>query len=109
MARPVVTQIEMHVTHACNLTCSGCSHFSNEGMTGRETPESFRASLEPWSKRLAPSHFLILGGEPTLNPDLSEIIGIARELLPDTNMMLVTNGWFLHKHKDLPSVLKEGK
>src|SRR5260221_8082020 len=26
--------LEMHVAHACNLTCESCSHFSNQGHKG---------------------------------------------------------------------------
>jgi MoaA/NifB/PqqE/SkfB family radical SAM enzyme len=97
----------MHVAHGCNFTCDGCTHFSNEGFGGRETPSSFRNFVAPWAKRILPSHVLLLGGEPTLNPELTEIVSIARDLWPEPAMMLVTNGWFLHKHPDLPKVLKE--
>ena len=105
-----VIQVEMHVTHSCNLACEACTHFSNEIYSGRETPDSFRTSLQPWTERLMPSHFLLLGGEPTLNPDLCEILEVARELWPEVaSMMLVTNGWFLKRHPRLPEVLKRTK
>jgi hypothetical protein len=104
-----ITQVEMHVTHVCNFTCDGCSHFSQEIYSGRETVDSFRNSLQPWARWLEPKHFLVLGGEPTLNPELSEILEVARELMPTVNLMLVTNGWFLYKHRRLPGVLKKNR
>ena len=113
MSRPRVIQIEVHVDHACSLACDSCTHFSQEKMTGRHTVESFRKEMLPWAKRLLPSHFLLLGGEPTLNPDLVRICEEARKLWPETdgnkhvvNMMLVTNGSHLHRHPALPEALK---
>ena len=29
-----IKQLELHVTHACNFTCEGCSHYSNHGHFG---------------------------------------------------------------------------
>lgn len=108
MTRPRVVQIEIHVDHACSLACDSCTHFSQEKMTGRHTAETFRAEVLPWTNRLQPQHFLLLGGEPTLNPDLVRICSAAREMWPEleVNMMLVTNGSHLHKHPALPDVLK---
>lgn len=105
-----VRHIETHVTHSCNFTCESCSHFSNDGHSGRETPESFRERIGPWAARLKPDWFLILGGEPLMNPQILEIVPIARKLWPDPSVRiaLVTNGWLLHKFgKKLPEVLVE--
>ncbi len=104
-----ITQVECHVTHQCNLTCESCTHFSNEGYTGRHTPESFLQEMSPWSRRIAPKNLLLLGGEPTLNPDLAVICHTARDLWPDeqeTRILLVTNGFFLHRHPLLAGVLR---
>lgn len=112
--RPRIVQLEIHVDHACSLACDSCTHFSQEKLVGRHTVESFRAEMIPWSKRLLPHHFLLLGGEPTLNPDLVQICQASRELWPEVErdgkhtvtMMVVTNGSHLHKHPLLPEVLK---
>lgn len=109
--RIVITQVETHVTHQCNMTCQSCTHFSNEGFTGRHTPESFLKEMLPWSQRIAPRNFLLLGGEPTLNPDLAEICHAARDLWPDEScrILLVTNGFFLRRHPLLAAVLRTRK
>ena len=83
-------QLECHVAHGCNLFCTGCTHFSQESYSGRHTVQSFREEVAPWSKRLLPQHFLILGGEPMLNPDLAAICAEARRLWPEVNLILVT-------------------
>lgn len=99
--------VELHVSHTCNLTCDSCSHFSNSGHRGVLTPEEAVASTAPWKERLAPENFRLLGGEPTLNPRLIEVIEICREVWPDTKLELVTNGFFLHRHPRLGAVLAE--
>jgi len=27
-------EIQLHVTHSCNLTCEGCTHYMNQGHSG---------------------------------------------------------------------------
>jgi Radical SAM superfamily/4Fe-4S single cluster domain len=107
--RFIIQHLETHVTHGCNLTCEGCTHFSNNGHSGRHTPASFQAELEPWSRRLVPDTLQLLGGEPTLNPELCDILPLARAMWPGQRILLVTNGFFLHKHPKLPEVLKRHK
>lgn len=105
-----VIQVEIHLTHSCNLTCDSCGHFSNDGHSGRLTPTTFTENVLPWSDRLLPEYFLLLGGEPLLNPDLLEIIPLARELFPSpVCIILVTNGFLLHRFKKLPEVLAKNK
>ena len=111
MNRPRVIQVERHVAHACNFSCVSCSHFSQEGHTGRDTVESFVREVGPWAPRLFPQYVLILGGEPCMNPDLCDILVEARKLWPErgtegVRILLVTNGWLLHKHPRLPDVLR---
>jgi hypothetical protein len=48
---------------------------------------------------------VILGGEPTLNSNLSDIILYLRKVLPSAKLVLRTNGFFLNRHPTLPSVL----
>jgi radical SAM family protein/4Fe-4S single cluster protein len=95
------------VAHACNLTCEGCAHFSNSGHKGMITLEEAAATMEAWKRRLMPSQFTLLGGEPTLNPRLAEFIYLARKCWPNSQIVLTTNGFFLDRHPDLPKALHE--
>ena len=99
--------LELHVSHACNLACQQCSHFSNFNHKGMITPEEADRQMGLWSGRLLPHYFSLLGGEPTLNPQLIEIIRISRRHFPHSLLQLVTNGFNLHRHPELPSVLEE--
>lgn len=99
--------LELHVSHACNLACQQCSHFSNFNHKGMITPEEADKQMGLWSGRMLPYYFSLLGGEPTLNPELCEIVRIARGHWPHSKLQLVSNGFNLHRHPDLPRVLEE--
>src|SRR5262245_42354681 len=97
-----ITQLELHVAHSCNLTCESCSHYSNQGHKGLLDLATADAWLSSWSSRLAPGHFNLVGGEPTLNPDLSNFVRLARRHWPTAQLRVITNGFLLHRHGDLP-------
>lgn len=105
--RVEIRNIEFHVTHACNLTCDNCSHFSDYRFKGNIDLESAGEQWGHWSDRILPKDFSLLGGEPTIHPDLCDFLILAREHWPDSDIQLVSNGWFLHRHPDLPKVLYE--
>lgn len=100
-------QIELHVTHACNFTCEGCSHYSNHGHSGNLSLSDAEDWLLNWSQRIKPKSFVILGGEPTLNKDLCDILYLVRMAFPDpyTKIDLVSNASFLHNHPGLSVAL----
>ncbi len=85
--------LEMHVANACNLTCESCSHFSNSGHKGVLGVEEADQWMKAWNGRLRPAMFRLLGGEPTLNPRLSELISLAVRCWPQSRVALTTNGF----------------
>ncbi|XZE55835.1 radical SAM protein [Planctomycetaceae bacterium SH139] len=98
--------LEYHLAHGCNLSCQQCSHYSNFHVAGKmPTVEDAGADFANWSHRLKPRRFALLGGEPLLNPQILRHIRLARQHWPDSDLMLVTNGLFLHRFPDLPAVL----
>jgi organic radical activating enzyme len=103
-----IPRLEYHVAHACNLACPSCSHFSNNGHRGIVSPTEMDAELTPWSNRLEPGVFNILGGEPLLNPDIIEVLRVARKHFKH-EIALVTNGLLLAQTPNLASVLNELK
>lgn len=98
--------LELHVSHACNLSCQQCSHFSNFNHKGMITPKEADEQMGLWSGRLLPHFFSLLGGEPTLNPHLVDILKLTKKHWPHSIIQLVTNGFNLHRHPDLPAVLE---
>lgn len=99
--------LEIHVTHACNLSCMQCTHYSNHRHRGLLSADEADRQMGLWSRRLQPALFSLLGGEPTLNPELSEILRIAHKHWPRSQLQLVTNGFLLERHPDLPALLEE--
>ena len=102
-----IEQLELHVTHACNFTCEGCSHYSNHGHSGNLSLDDCEEWLYGWSKRIKPKTFTILGGEPTLNKNLPDIVYMVRAMFPDpsTGIDVITNATGLHLHPRLPQML----
>ena len=89
-------RLEIHAAHACNLTCESCSHFSNGGHKAILSPEDAEEWMKLWNTRIEPKTFRILGGEPTLNPNLTELIYLTRPCWPSSKITLVTNGLLLN-------------
>ncbi len=61
--------------------------------------------MAPWKDRLVPQNFCVRGGEPTVNPQLTELVYLARENWPWSELRVITNGFFLHKHSRLAEAL----
>ena len=101
-----VSFIELHVAHTCNLTCESCSHYSNHAHKGILDLAQAESWMRAWSKRITLDELNLLGGEPTMNPRLSEFVVLARKYWPATHIRIITNGFFLHRHPALPSTLE---
>jgi Radical SAM superfamily len=100
-----VDRLELHVTHACNLACESCSHYSNHGHQGNLDLAQADRWMEAWSGRIVVGEFCLLGGEPSIHPQLSEFVVLVRKHWPTAHIRIVTNGFFLHRHPDLPTTL----
>ncbi|SLN45624.1 radical SAM protein [Oceanibacterium hippocampi] len=100
-----IKALEIHITHACNLHCDGCRHYSNYNHKGELSLDQYKDWLSSWAERVTPRKFRLLGGEPTLNQQLVPMIYYAAELWPDATRQLTTNGYFLHRHEGLIEAL----
>lgn len=100
-----VRNLELHVTHACNLACESCSHYSNQGHKGLLAPEEAGEWMARWSPRLAPQQFVLLGGEPMIHPRFPEFLPLVRRSWPKARIRIVTNGFYLHRHPTLPEAM----
>jgi hypothetical protein len=102
-----IRNLEIHLAHACNLACESCSHYSNQGHKGVVTLAEAQGWMSEWDRRIQPQVFSLLGGEPTINPQLPQFMESARRHWPRAALRLVTNGFFLHRHPTLPLVMKK--
>jgi len=98
--------LELHVAHACNLSCESCAHYSNHHDGGVLSLAIAREWLSAWNLRLRPRQFSLLGGEPAINPALPQFVWLAREMFPESEIILVSNGFLLKRHPRLPVALR---
>ena len=87
-----VRLLEFHVVDHCNLQCSGCSHFSPSAPKRNVSAAEIERELRAATRSMAPQWVHVLGGEPTLNPELPALLPLFRAYFPDAGIKLVTNG-----------------
>lgn len=107
VAAPVIKRLEMHVTHACNLSCESCCHYSNHNHKGSIGALEAEVWMSAWRGRFTVNEFVLLGGEPTLNPELLHFFPLVRKYWPEAKLTVITNGFFLHRHPELPQALAD--
>ena len=97
--------VEFYITNVCNLACSNCNRFNNENTTGyvRFNKELYK----PWADLYDIDLIGIIGGEPTLHPYLGEWCSGIRDLWPDSNIVLTSNGTNILKCKNLFAICSE--
>ena len=99
--------LEIHVAHTCNLSCTACGHYSQHHVGGLVSIDEALAWSQKWNNRLEPEALGLLGGEPSLHPQLPEFITTMKSAWPNSKLILKTNGFFLHKHTGLRKALYE--
>lgn len=89
---------EIHVVDHCNLKCNGCTHFANISEQKFIDARILHFHLGRLNKIFGKiKKFRLLGGEPLLHPDITNILKISRKALPYSEIELVTNGLLLDK------------
>ncbi len=84
-----------HILTRCNLRCSHC--YINPDQHGRETLsfDTVSAWLNLFVSKTRDANLILLGGEPTLHPDLARIIKTARAM-GYGSITVDTNGYLFH-------------
>lgn len=91
-ARVVLNKAEFYITNVCNLTCNRCNRFNNYDFRGWQRWQDYQQHYKEWSLIVDIKNIVILGGEPLLNPTLSEWINGLGSLWPDADIQILTNG-----------------
>lgn len=92
-------RIEIDITYECNLMCRNCNRSCRQAPSGdRISIEQIRSFAEQSiSRGIQWETIRVLGGEPTLHPDLRLILDILLDYKarhsPRTRIQLVTNGY----------------
>jgi MoaA/NifB/PqqE/SkfB family radical SAM enzyme len=101
MARTVAFQkdarnVFFHILTACNLKCRHC--YINPDQHGRDMLPA--GTVKKWLKALIheekETNLILIGGEPTLHPELPSLIKAARRM-GYASITVDTNGFFFHR------------
>lgn len=99
--KPILRSLETNIVDDCNLNCRGCSHFSNLFEHGSGVPfEIFCKDLAKVSEHVYIHQFNMLGGEAILNDRIIEYIEFTREILPHSEIELISNGLLIPKQSE---------
>lgn len=107
--------VNYDIVNYCNLNCAGCSHFSPlikdklaiDLDTFRENMKQLSIFMKPVLKILEVE---FIGGEPLLHPQINSVIKIAREILPQSTLKIITNGILLdYLKEDFFNAVNENK
>jgi organic radical activating enzyme len=102
-----ISNVDYHVIDACNLACDFCSHYSNfKGPAKLVSVDQAEKEWNVWSKKICPAVFNVIGGEPTLNPELPELIKLASRIWHHSEIHLYTNGANLHRLPELRTAMR---
>jgi molybdenum cofactor biosynthesis enzyme MoaA len=101
MSKPILPFVETMITQVCNLSCTGCTNYSDLQHEGYVPWSQGRTWLEAWLERIDIPDFGIMGGEPLINPEVNMWIQGVRDLLPTSQIRFTTNGILLHKNLDI--------
>ncbi|MGD9330301.1 MAG: radical SAM protein [Desulfobacterales bacterium] len=95
MFSPRAVNLFFHILTRCNLQCRHC--YINPAQHGTETLPL--ATIETWLAGFAalgkPANLILLGGEPTLHPELAAVVKTARRQ-GFASVTIDTNGYLFH-------------
>ena len=84
-----------HILTQCNLSCAHCYVNKAEHGHPKLDLDTIKAWLELFARRNPKTNLILLGGEPTLHPDLAPAVKHAREL-GFNSVTIDTNGFLFH-------------
>jgi len=106
MGKPSLNLLALHLSGKCNLKCKGCTSFSDFQVDDQFIPWSeLRPVLKAWGERIDLKCIAISGGEPTMHPDIVDVLLDVRRMFPSTFIDLVTNGTNLVKRPEIVKTL----
>lgn len=109
--RPHLYRVEIELTTRCNLLCLHCDRRCSKAPANIDLPVSFIEKFvdESLSLRYPWQKISLIGGEPTLHPNLRDIIAILKEYVKavDCELLLVSNAYGSHVNKILGEISGE--
>lgn len=107
MLKPTLPFVETMLTQVCNLSCLGCTNYSDLKFSSYVPWDQGKQDLSAWLEKIDIPDFGLIGGEPLINPEVREWIRGVRDLMPSSQIRFTTNGLLLDKHFDVVDLLKD--
>jgi organic radical activating enzyme len=96
----ITNKVDFYITNVCNLTCDQCNRFNNHDFRGWQRWSDYESAYEQWGKLTQLTAVTIMGGEPFLNPTLTDWVqGINR--IFGIEVQVLTNGTRFKQAGDL--------
>jgi hypothetical protein len=99
-------KVEFYITNVCNLTCENCNRYNNYNFRGWQRWSDYADIYRKWSEYIELKSVVLMGGEPLLNPTITDwITG-----LTDTfkcGVQVLTNGTRLNNVPGLYEALAQ--
>jgi organic radical activating enzyme len=87
-----IPQLEINIAKGCNLKCKHCGHFSPY-RKGLVPLQDIVDSIAIWSQKVSPKVFILGGGEPFLNENISALLYESRSRFGgNTKLRIFSNG-----------------
>lgn len=104
----MINYLEHHIVDHCNLNCSGCSHFSPIADPWFELLPNFIDDFTALSRKTDKQvgTIRLMGGEPLLHPHVVSFMAVTRDLFPQSDIQIVTNGLSLRNTELKKSMMK---
>lgn len=102
--QPGERNVFFHILTGCNLSCRHCYINTEQHGTKTLSLETIRAWLTLFARPERQTNLILLGGEPTMHPDLAEVIRSAGEMR--YNVTVDSNGYLFHDLLDRVSPLE---
>lgn len=99
--------LETMATQACNLSCQGCTNYSDLSYKGYVPWNTAKNWIDAWLEKINIETFGIIGGEPLLNPEVENWLYGCRELMPDSQLRFTTNGLLIKSADNLLKILDD--
>ena len=91
---PGERNVFFHLLTGCNLSCKHCYINPSQHGTATLPLETVRTWLSCFSRPEQETNLILLGGEPTMHPDLAEIIRSAKSM--NYHVTVDSNGFLFH-------------
>ncbi len=97
--------LDIHAVDQCNFSCKGCSHFAPFKKRRTYQPEDYLDSIKKIQEWDGIEWLTILGGEPTLHPDIIGFVNAFKSF--PWKIRFITNGQFVEHRPKLMTELRK--